>query len=224
MNSPTSVASTEPADSKSATICTKCLPRARLDQQIVVHYWRPDPSLNVISLRTLRNEFLFVGCIALVVSALILACFIVERREKSAMVEAVRRRMLLDNGRRKAWHLHRVVRWLYRRVGAPTSQRPTTISSGRKRRQVGLGQELGRPRAMVGASFSSGAWPWPRDGDGLEARVARAHLGKRLGAQDVGVLAAHGQHRHMRERRELRPQLGRSAPSISEIALASLGS
>jgi hypothetical protein len=66
-------------------------------------------------LRTLRNEFLFVGCIALVVSALILACFIVERREKSAMVEAVRRRMMLDEGRRRQLASAPVVRWLYRR-------------------------------------------------------------------------------------------------------------
>lgn len=85
------------------------------DRQVVVHYWRPDPNLNVISLRALRNEFLLVGCIALVVVALILAWFIVERREKSAMVEAVRRRMLLDEGRRRQLASAPVARWLYRR-------------------------------------------------------------------------------------------------------------
>ena len=85
------------------------------DRQLLVHYWRPDPDLNVISLRRLRNDFLIAGGIALVVATLIFVALIAERKAKSAMVEAVRRRMLLDEGRRRQLASAPATRWLYKR-------------------------------------------------------------------------------------------------------------
>ena len=83
----------------------------------------------------------------------------------------------------------------------PPQAQPQRASRGRS--------AAGRPgwRISWGRPSSRGAWPWPRTVNSRQSRMAGAHLRERLRAQDVGVLAADGQHRHVRQRGELRPQL-----------------
>jgi hypothetical protein len=76
------------------------LSASKPDRDIVIRYCRSRPSLSVISLDRVRNEFLLFTAIAAVAWTIIFVLFVQQRRERPGIVEAIRQRMLYDNARR----------------------------------------------------------------------------------------------------------------------------